>query len=64
MEYVLILVITIAGIDYGFITDNTFWSIKECDEKAEEINQSFVSVGTATMKAYCDVQIGNPKRGT
>lgn len=53
MEYLLIIVLTLAGIEYDFVLDNTVWTLQECDEKADEINQSFQPVGTTTMHAYC-----------
>ncbi len=58
MEYFLVLVMTIAGLDYEFISANTFWSIQECDEKAEEIELGFTATGAIVMEAYCIPKIG------
>ena len=57
MEYLLIIILTIAGVEYGFVLDNPLWTQQACDEMADEINQSFVAVGTAVMQAHCEPKV-------
>ncbi len=58
MEYILVISITLAGMVYGFVAENTQWSQQECDEFAEEIVLGFTPVGTMMMEAYCVPKIG------
>ena len=58
MEYLLILVLTINGVEFGFPSDNTLWTQQECQELAESINYNFASpLGTMELKAHCEVKI-------
>ena len=57
MEYLLVIAITLAGIKYEFVAENTHWTLQECDELAETIQQSFAQNGTAQLEAYCMVKI-------
>ena len=58
MEYILVISITLAGVVYQFTLENTLWEQQKCDEMAEELQMGFTPVGTMTMEAYCEPEIG------